>query len=395
MERMELILHPKSEIDARTKKLQSRMEDLTGAILFQSVDMLYFSGTAQEGLVYVPADPQAEPVVMVRKSLERAREESPLEVSPLNGLRNLKADLAIPAGARIGLELDVLPYNNYARVEKALGDAEFVDVSERIKDIRSVKSKFEIRLIKQAARMLDAGIGSVPDHLKEGMAEIELAAKVEAEMRMLGHQGSLRFRRFNQELPMGHLMAGPNAAYPSFVASPTGGVGPSLLQPQGPGFRKIKRNEPILVDYGGVYNGYIADETRIFSIGRLPKALEDAHLAALDVEKTVSEALRPGNSGREIFEISEARGEELGYKDNLGGPVGAKCGFVGHGVGMEIDEYPVLGPVDHDILPNMTVAVEPKMIYPGIGVVGIEDTFLTTERGPERLTRLPQEIWQV
>jgi Xaa-Pro dipeptidase len=395
MEEMELILHPKSEIDARTKKLQSRMEDLTGAILFQSVDMLYFSGTAQEGLVYVPADPQAGPVVMVRKSLDRARAESPLEVSPLRSLRNLKADLSIPQGAKIGLELDVLPYNNYARVEQALGDAKLVDVSERIKEIRSVKSKFEIRLIKEAARILDAGIGSVPDHLREGMAEIELAAKVEAEMRALGHQGSLRFRRFNQELPMGHLMAGPNAAYPSCVASPTGGVGPSLLQPQGPGFRKIRKNEPILVDYGGVYNGYTADETRIFSIGSLPKELEEAHAAALEVERAVAEALRPGNFGREIFEISEARGEELGYKESLGGPVGAKCGFVGHGVGLEIDEYPVLGPVDHEILPKMTVAVEPKMIYPGVGVVGIEDTFLTTEDGPMRLTRLPQEIWRI
>lgn len=392
---MELVLHPKSEIDARTKKLQSRMGDLTGAIIFQSVDMLYFSGTAQEGLVYVPADPDALPVVMVRKSLERAREESPLEVSPLKSLRNLKADLRISEGARIGLELDVLPFNNYARVKQALGDAKLVDVSESIREVRSVKSKFEIRLMKEAARILDAGIGSVPDHLKEGMAEIELAAKVESEMRSLGHQGSLRFRRFNQELPMGHLMAGPNAAYPSFVASPTGGVGPSLLLPQGPSFRKIRKNEPILVDYGGVYNGYTADETRIFSIGKLPEELEEAHSAALMVENAVADALRPGNTGREIFGISEAKGEELGYKDQLGGPVGAKCGFVGHGVGLEIDECPVLGPVDHEILPMMTVAVEPKMIYPGVGVVGIEDTFLTTEDGPERLTRLPQEIWRV
>jgi len=392
---MELILHPKSEIDARIKKLQSRMEDLTGAILFQAVDMLYFSGTAQDGLVYVPADPQAQPVVMVRKSLERAREESPLEVCPMRNLRNLKSDLGIPDGARIGLELDVLPFNNYARVKRALGDAEFVDVSDRIRHVRSVKSKFEIRLTREAARILDAGIGSVPDHLEEGMAEIELAAKVEAEMRALGHQGSLRFRRFNQELPMGHLMAGPNGAYPSYVASPTGGVGPSLLQPQGPGFRKIKRNEPILVDYGGVYNGYTADETRIFSLGRLPEELEDAHQAALEVESSIAESLRPGNSGREIFEISESKGEELGYQDFLGGPVGAKCGFVGHGLGLEIDEYPILGPVDHEIVPNMAVAVEPKMIYPGAGVVGIEDTFLTTDRGPMRLTRLPQEIWRV
>ncbi|MDD3564842.1 MAG: Xaa-Pro peptidase family protein [Methanothrix sp.] len=392
---MELVLHPRSEIEGRTKKLQSRMEGLTGAIIFQAVDMLYLSGTAQEGLVYIPSDPEEESVVMVRKSLDRARAESPLEVEPLRSLKNLKSDLAIPEGARIGLELDVLPFNNYARVKEALKDADLVDISDTIREIRSVKSKFEIRLIRAAARILDAGISTVPDHLEEGMAEIELAAKLEAEMRALGHQGSLRFRRFNHELPMGHLMAGPNAAYPSFVASPTGGVGPSLLQPQGPGFRKIRRNEPILVDYGGVYNGYIADETRIFSIGRLPKELEDAHEAALKVERGIAESLRPGNSGREVYEISEARGEELGYKDNLGGPAGSKCGFVGHGVGLEIDEPPVLGPVDHEILPNMTVAVEPKMIYPGVGVVGIEDTFLTTDSGPTRVTRLPQEIWRI
>ncbi|UEC43664.1 MAG: Xaa-Pro aminopeptidase [Methanothrix sp.] len=392
---MELVLHPSSEIDARTKIFKRRMEGLAGAIIFQAVDMLYFSGTAQDGLVYVPAEPEAQSVVMVRKSLDRAREESPLEVRQLRSLKTLKADLAIPPGARIGLELDVLPFNNYARVKAALGDAEFVDISEEIKQVRSVKSKFEVRLLRGAARILDAGIGSVPDHLREGMAEIELASKIEAEMRSLGHQGTVRFRRFNHDLPLGHLMAGPNAAYPSYVASPTGGVGPSLLQPQGPGFRKIKRNEPILVDYGGVYNGYIADETRIFTLGRLPKELEEAHAAALEVEKAVAGALRPGNCGREIFEISEVRGEELGYGDALGGPLGAKCGFVGHGVGLEIDEYPVLGPVDHDILPNMTVAVEPKMIYPGVGVVGIEDTFLTTDSSPERLTRLPQEIWRV
>ena len=392
---MELVLHPSSEIDARTKIFKRRMEGLAGAIIFQAVDMLYFSGTAQDGLVYVPAEPEAQSVVMVRKSLDRAREESPLEVRQLRSLKTLKADLAIPPGARIGLELDVLPFNNYARVKAALGDAEFVDISEEIKQVRSVKSKFEVRLLRGAARILDAGIGSVPDHLREGMAEIELASKIEAEMRSLGHQGTVRFRRFNHDLPLGHLMAGPNAAYPSYVASPTGGVGPSLLQPQGPGFRKIRRNEPILVDYGGVYNGYIADETRIFSIGRLPKELEDAHEAALKVERWIAESLRPGNSGREVYEISEARGEELGYKDNLGGPAGSKCGFVGHGVGLEIDEPPVLGPVDHEILPNMTVAVEPKMIYPGVGVVGIEDTFLTTDSGPTRLTRLPQEIWRI
>jgi Xaa-Pro aminopeptidase len=194
---------------------------------------------------------------------------------------------------------------------------------------------------------------------------------------------------------MGHLMAGPNAAVPSYVASPTGGTGVSLLHPQGPGFRKIKRGEPVLVDFGGVYNGYTADETRIFSIGPLSKELEYAHLAALAIEEAIAESLVPGKTGRDLFNLSEAKGAKLGYQDYLGGPTGSKVGFVGHGVGLEIDEYPVLGPVDHEIKLNMTIAVEPKMIYPGVGVVGIEDTFLTTSNGAERLTLLPQEIWQV
>jgi len=190
-------------------------------------------------------------------------------------------------------------------------------------------------------------------------------------------------------------MSGGNAAKPSFVASPTGGKGISLLNPQGPGKRRILRGEPVLVDFGGVYNGYTADETRIFSIGSLPQKLEDAHLAAIQVEEGVLAALRPGRTGREAFELSEEVGRRLGYADWLGGPVGSKCGFVGHGVGLELDEYPVIGPLDHRIEPGMTIAVEPKMIYPGEGVVGVEDTVLTTSGACERLTELPREIWRV
>jgi len=390
---MEYVLHPRSEIDTRIKKFQGQMEDLTGAILFESVDMGYFSGTSQDGLVYIPK--YDEPVVMVRKSLQRAVHESPLDVRSLKSLKNLKADLGITLGAVIGLELDILPYNNYSRVANALGNVKLVDVSERIKHIRSVKSEFEIGLIKRAAEIVDAGISSIPDHIKEGMSEIELAAKMEAAMRSMGHQGIVRFRRFNQALPMGHLMSGPNAAVPSFVASPTGGVGMSLFHPQGPGFRKIKQNEPILVDYAGVYNGYIADETRIFALGRISHDLEDAHLAALEIQQTIAKELVPGKTGRELFDLSEAMSERLGFKNHLGGPPENKCGFVGHGVGLEIDEYPVLGPMDHRILPNMTIAVEPKMIYPDVGVVGIEDTFLTASDGVQRLTKLSQEIWRV
>ncbi len=390
---MEYVLHPKSEVDCRIKRLQSQMDGMDGALLFQAVDMCYFSGTAQDGLVYIPKD--GEPVVMMKRSLERAQEESPLEVRQLRNMRNLKSDLGIPDNATIGLEIDVLPCSFYFRVAKALGNAAFVDVAEKIKHIRSVKSGFELGLIREAARILEAGFSSLPDCVKEGMTEVDLICRLESAMRSMGHQGALRFRRFNSIVPLGHVMSGPEAAFPSFLASPTGGRGTSLVFPQGASFRKIKRNEPIFVDSVGIYNGYIADATRIFSLGKLEASLEEAYSAACQIEEAVARELVAGKTGRELFELSEAEGERLGYKDFLGGPNGRKCGFVGHGVGLELDEYPVLGPLDHEILENMTIAVEPKMIYPDKGVLGIEDTFLTINGGAERLTNMPREIWQI
>jgi len=133
---MEYILLPKSEINERIKVFQSQMDDMNGALLFQSVDVCYFSGTAQDGLVYVPRE--GEPVVMIRRSLDRAKQESPLEVKPLKNMRNLKSDLGIPSGATIGLEMDVLPCSFYFRIASALQDAKFIDVAEKIKHIRSV-----------------------------------------------------------------------------------------------------------------------------------------------------------------------------------------------------------------------------------------------------------------
>ncbi|MCK9405922.1 MAG: Xaa-Pro peptidase family protein [Methanothrix sp.] len=390
---MDYILHPRSEIDSRIKKLQSRMDGIDGALLFQAVDMCYFSGTAQDGLVYIPRD--GEPIVMMKRSLERAKEESPLEVRPLKNMRNLKEDLGIKTGATIGLEMDVLPCSFYFRVNKALEDASFVDVAERIKHIRSVKSEFEIKLAKEAAQMLVEGFSTVPDHIKEGMTEVELMCRMESEMRLMGHQGSLRFRRFNSIVPIGHIMSGSSAAIPSFLASPTGGKGTSVVFPHGPGYRKIKRNEPVFVDTVGICNGYIADATRIFSLGKIEPELVQAYEASCQIEEAIAKEMMPGRTARELFELSESEGARLGYGDFLGGTVGSKCGFVGHGVGLELDEYPVLAPLDHEIQEGMTIAVEPKIIYPGKGVLGVEDTFLTTSSGARRLTDMPLEIWEV
>ena len=149
------------------------------------------------------------------------------------------------------------------------------------------------------------------------------------------------------------------------------------------------------MDCVGIYNGYIADATRIFSLGKLEAGLEDAYQASCQIEEAVAAKLVAGRTGRELFELSEAEGARLGFLDYLGGTNGNKCGFVGHGVGLELDEYPVIGPLDHVVQSSMTIAIEPKIIYPDKGVLGIEDTFLTTPGGAVCLTNMPREIWQV
>ena len=149
------------------------------------------------------------------------------------------------------------------------------------------------------------------------------------------------------------------------------------------------------MDCVGIYNGYIAEATRFFLLGKLESGLEDAYQADCQIEETVAAKISAGRTGRELFELSESEGTRLGYQDFLGWTNGNKCGFVGHGVGLELDEYPVRGPLDHAVQSNMTIAIEPNIIYPDKSVLGIEDTFLTTGNGAKSLTNMPREIWQV
>ena len=143
MKESNYILTPRSEIEARIKRLQEQMGDLTGAIILGSINLGYFSGTAQEGLIYIPRDGQ--PTLMIRKSLERAAEEAAISPLPQKRHRSLQKDLGISSRARIGLELDILPYSYCLRLAGSLGeDVAISDISETIKHIRSVKSDYEI-----------------------------------------------------------------------------------------------------------------------------------------------------------------------------------------------------------------------------------------------------------
>ncbi len=388
---------PKSELQNRIDRLQTQLREksIDGALILQNADAFYFAGTIQQGQLYVPA--QGPPLLMIRKSLDRARAESALDrVTPMKSPRQLPELLAghdLPVPKTLGMELDVLPANLYLSFGKILDRTRIVDISHEIRLIRAVKSEYEIDRLRTAARFSDRLIEAAAGMIREGMTELELAGLVEAEARKMGHQGVVRMRLWGSEVFYGHLMAGPRAALPSFLASPTGGLGAGPAVAQGASFAPIRKGEPILVDYTFCYEGYISDCTRIFAVGGLPERLGKAYMAMLDVEGIVKRTARAGVSAGEVYRAAVERAGELGYGDRFMGAGPDRIRLVGHGVGLELDEYPFLAKGQEMVLESgMTIAVEPKLILPGEGVVGIENTHVVRDDGLETLTRSPDRI---
>lgn len=388
---------PATEIDRRIRQLQQQLlqAGLDGALILQNTDLFYFSGTIQQSHLYIPAQGQA--LLMVRKSLERARSESPLAaIIPLtspNQLMDHIRENGLTVPVKMGMELDVVPTNTYFSYCKRFPAVEIRDISMRLRTIRSIKSDYELSLIRQAAARSDQVAEMVPGLLRAGMTEIELAGLVEAQARRLGHQGIVRMRLWGAEMFYGHLMAGAAAAVPSYLASPTGGAAVNAAVAQGPSFRVIRRNEPVLLDYVFAWQGYLSDHTRIFVVGRPPQALVDAHQHMLDLQEAIKIMATPGSIAGDLYTAAVKMADQKGVGDHFMGVGPDRIRFIGHGIGLELDELPFLAAGQTtELEAGMVIALEPKLIFPGKGVVGIENTHVVTRQGLEQLTHAEETI---
>ncbi len=388
-------MFPLEEIAKRIASLQKAMQidDLSGALLLQRADLFYFSGSGQNAHLFVPAE--GKPTLIVKRALIRAEQESPLaDIIPFRGWDELKEiiEKAAPTGSGIGMENDVLPYSLYNRYQKLLDKYVLKDISRAIRKIRAVKSAYELKLIQKAAAVNEAVFEFARDTIEEGMSEVELAGLIEGKARSLGHQGAVRMRGFNQEMHFGHILSGENASAVSFFDGPTGGPGLNPSYPQGAGYKLLQRHEPILVDFVTVLDGYMVDQTRIFSIGEVKPHLLEAYNQSLRIKEAVAAAGKPGVSGKELFDRAEAIASESGLANHFMGYT-EKVNFIGHGVGIELDELPVIARgFDMILKENMVFALEPKFIFPGEGTVGIEDTFKVGPASLEQLTRYPDQL---
>jgi Xaa-Pro aminopeptidase len=391
---------PKKELYKRIEKFQKALilKKVSAALILYKTDLFYFAGTIQQGWLYIPAE--GAPLLMVFKDFERAKQESGIDsIIPLKSPKHIPETLKergykIPeAPEAIGLEFDVLIVNQYNMFKDIFPKSKFVDISVDIRLTRAVKSDYEIDIIKLCSEKWDKVMEKTPDYIEEGISEVAAAGLVEGYARTLGHQGFIRMRMWAGELLFGHFMSGASAAMPSHLASPTGGPGTSAASGQGAGFKKIEKNEPILIDYAFGYGGYIVDNTRIFSIGKLSDDLEKAHDTMLETQEIARKIAVPGTPCEDVYFAMLKHAEDSGYKDYFMGAGEPRIKFTGHGFGLELDEFPFIAQGQKLTLEkNMVIAIEPKVVIPGQGVVGIENSHLVTESGLESFADFPDDI---
>ncbi len=391
---------PRQEIHQRISRFQVQLavHQLDGAFILQNADLFYFSGTIQSSVLFVPA--HGDPILMVQKNLKRAELESALKniipVKNKNKVPQILNDFGFNRLERSGLEMDVLPANLYLWFQQSFPQCSWRDVSNIIRRLRMVKSDYEIAQIKKATAVLHKGLTELKSVIREGITELEIDGHLAMIARREGHMGTLRMRGWNQEMTYAHVLAGDSGATVSLLNSPHGGTGNTPAMAQGAGFRKISRNEPIGVDYGVAINGYVGDQFRTYVIGTLSDPLKRAHACSQEILTLLVEKSRPGISCAELYATAAQKAKREGLEDFFMGHGEGQVKFIGHGIGLEIDEYPIIsGRFDGGLENGMVLALEPKFVFPQKGVVGLEDDYLMTSEGLKRLTLTDQSLIQI
>lgn len=367
----------------------------------QPRDLYYYAGTAQPANLWVPVE--GHPILFTRRVHELTREatwiEHTVNASSFSEMQRalLELDLALPPDAVLGVEQDVLPYRLVESLKKNMDGVELRDLSPIILRQRFVKDDTEVDRIRGAIDLWKRGHEALMETLAAGVAEYEVAAAMERAAREGGGDGIVWPRRWDSDLPAGGIVAsGPNTWVVSGEAMTVTGVGLSRALPWGPSSRRLENGDLVVVDFCISREGYHCDMTRTYCIGKPTKEQQDLWDRLLELHLSVVEQVRPGVTGEELYLVSKGLAEKMGLAESFMG-VGAERGaYIGHSIGLEVDEWPVLGAGSREPLPpGAVVTIEPKFMVPGLGGVMVEDDILVRPDGHEVLSTLERELYVI
>lgn len=389
---------PATEIKLRTLNIQKELQhsDIDGLFIVQRVDLFYFSGTAQNGFMYIPAE--GEPLLFIKQYLPRAKMESSaasiVKIDSIKEIPGLIVDCYGRMPDRLGFELDVVPVNDFHFYQSLFKVKTCVDGSPHILTVRRTKSDWEIAQLESTAEMTRQTYHYMQAIIQAGLTEMEFAGMFETYARKLGHGARIRVRHYQTEGYPWHILSGPSGSMPGLLDSPASGEGTSAAFPVGAGHKKLGTDEPIMVDLGSVLNGYHMDETRMFAIGSMPDKAMRTSRAAIEIHNCILEKAKPGATVGELFDISVRLAEKLGFAESFLGPPGFKVSFIGHGIGLEIIEPYIIARNRNDQLePGMTFALEPKFVFENEFSAGVESVFIVTDNGARLISKVPVEVF--
>ncbi|WP_370650840.1 M24 family metallopeptidase [Methanocalculus sp.] len=382
---------PESELASRLSRFCQRMDasdpDWEIAVFFGKINQYYFSGTMQDGMLIIPRD--GEPVYWIRRSFDRAVAESLFpDIRPMQNFRDAAGDMvSFPKSCHI--EKEIVPVALLERFRKYFPVTKVSSLDRQIAYVRAEKSSYEIDLMRISGEIHRHVLEDlVPEILTEGMTEAELGCALHTILIEEGHHGIVRFSMFENEIVLGQIAFGENSIAPTYFNGPGGSVGLSAAVPLlGSRHRRLKTGDLVFLDTGCGYEGYHTDKTVVYQFGApLPDEAAAAHSVCLDIQERMRSLLRPGVVPSDIYRM--IMGDlAADHQQNFMGYGKRRVPFLGHGVGLEVDEYPVIAVgFDEPLREGMAIALEPKIGVSGVGMVGIEDTFLVTPCGGESIT---------
>ncbi len=382
---------PLSELNSRLARFRKEMDSANPewevAVIFSKINQYYFTGTMQDGMLFIPRDDEA--VLWVRRSYDRALDESlfPL-IKPMENFRDASVQVKnLPS--TVYLETEIVPLALLQRFQKYFPFTDIRPLDLQVATVRALKSSYELSLMEESGKIHQRILEEVvPSMLMEGINEADFASELYTLMVREGHHGVSRFSMFDTQAVLGQIGFGESSIYPTAFNGPGGNYGLSPAIPMiGSKDRKLKHGDLVFVDVGCGVEGYHTDKTTTYMFGSpLPDEAIEIHHKCVEIQNRVAAMLKPGAIPSAIYKtIMDGLSSE--FLQNFMGFGNRKVKFLGHGVGLTIDELPVIAQgFDEPIKENMVFALEPKKGIKGIGLVGIENTFIVTPEGGKCIT---------
>ena len=386
-------------LNKRISQLQEefRQKGIDLCLLLYSRDILYYAGTTAPGVLLITPE---KAILFVRRGYEFAKEEATVKSVVKGGSLEEVQSYLKKSGFKkgvMGIELDIIPANLYLKLTTLFPVFQPVNISPIILNQRMVKDSEVLDYMRQSTAIADCGHRRTLEVLKEGMTELELATEVEAALRRNGHEGLLPMRRFDARVLYGFISSGENLTkFPGFV-NVAQGIGVSKAYRVSASQREIKRGDLVMVDVTGCYHGYITDIARPYVIGKATEMQKEVFFHLNQVAEKIFDSVRDGLSVKELYSIGLSEAEKTPYSSYfMGYDEEVRGRFIGHGLGLELDEPPILGPEDETIIKeNMTFSIEINTIVPQFGAIKIEEDIIVKKKGCELLSRIERKLFEV